>query len=250
MSSDDHLFVQVDEISQSIHLLIDIWYKVLNETEILIQSLLQRLEERQSQVRQTTCHCNHTETRRQSTTFSAANRGPESPRDHSVASSTSSRTSRTGIENLQQLLDEDDASRGNNRRSTTRTSVSVNEQRQSTSPSVQQSQGRASVDREEVTTSGRTEEVQVVATQVTSEGSSSGSGRSRRRNILAKTVCRENIKILEDAISHLQEVKCRMCTEVVCSSRGNQSYDDVATEIDDVVQRLQSVGLADTQPPN
>ena len=247
---EDHVLVQIDEISQTVRTLVDLWYRVLSDTELLIQILLRRLEEQQqaagtARAAETT----QTQTRTQAkTTFSSRPiPAPESERHESTAS-VSSRTSLKGIDNLQQLLDEDASSSSGRCSQRTTRSHTVSEQQQSfvaggSQPQSPQATSPQAVDRRESASVG-SEEVQVVACQETSDGTASPPVRTRRRDVKAKTVVRDNIAKLEAAIKQLDEIKRRMCTEIVCNTKGNASYDAAAVEIDETVKKLQSIGLA------
>jgi division protein CdvB (Snf7/Vps24/ESCRT-III family) len=72
---------------------------------------------------------------------------------------------------------------------------------------------------------------------------STSSVRTRRRDIKAKTVVRDNISKLDAAIERLNGVKSRMCTQMVSGTKGNAAYDSAAVELDETVRKLQSVGL-------
>lgn len=258
MSQVDDPIDPIEEISLSLQTLVDIWYHVLGDTHLLIQTLVRRLEERQmaSESTDTTVKTaagvtTRSHSRQQETTaFSyRPTPAPESLR-HESASSVSSRTSMRGIEDLQQLLDQDAASVNSSDRRSQRTTrshaMSEQEQRAFVAGNTGSPQSPQAVDRRESGSAG-TEEVQVVVVEETFDDTaiSPPGVRTRRRDVKAKTVVRDNISKLEAAIKRLEMIKSRMCTEIVCKTKGTPSYDAAAVEINDTVKKLQSVGIAD-----
>ena len=139
-----------------------------------------------------------------------------------------------GVEQLQQVLEEDSRSSGNSRTTRAKRPAAA-----VTTPQSPQAASQSNIVEEH-----RYESMESISEGAASPPASQSSHQPTGRRHLFKTVIRENIARVEAAIKRLETIKSKACTAMVTESKGTASYDSAATELEETVRKLQSIDLA------
>ena len=227
----------LDEISGSMRELINIWRKVLQDTETLVSGLIARLDQHQagqgtgSQIRIEIREHNDTDTdpavdttvreesEDQTTGMTNANQtNVKRTRHGSAASASSANDSVSGVESLRHVLNETD-------------SVGSRRSRTTGDPQLHPSPTRSPV------RGGNSRRPNLPSPET------SRTAGGRRRDVRTKACVKENICELNCYIKRLEKIRDRMCSELTCNSKGNASYDAAAVLIDETVKQLDRIDI-------